>query len=134
MGGGPGGFRSSGPGPGPGPGSGGGGGFGRGQGGERRGDRGGPGGGEPGAAGRRPRGERQMARTVYILPAKKEGQRAEELKPQPVQVKVGISDGVSTEVLEGLEEGLQVVTGMISTGGAEAARPANPFGGGFRRF
>jgi hypothetical protein len=49
---------------------------------------------------------------------------------------VGITDGVSTEVLEGLEEGAQVVTGTLS-GGSEAARPgaSNPFGGGpFRRF
>jgi len=47
---------------------------------------------------------------------------------------VGISDGISTEVTEGLTEGQQVVIGIISTGENIAARPANPFGGGMRRF
>ena len=33
-------------------------------------------------------------------------------KPSPVQIKTGISDGISTEVLEGLKEGDRVVTAM----------------------
>jgi len=49
-------------------------------------------------------------------------------KLQAVQIKTGISDGISTEVLSGLNEGAQVVTGMISTG-TQAARPASPIGG-----
>jgi HlyD family secretion protein len=53
-----------------------------------------------------------------------------------VQIKVGITDGISTEVMDGLQEGDQIVTGMLS--GDNASRqnaPANPFGGGpFRRF
>ena len=75
-------------------------------------------------------------RTVYVLPAKQPGQNAAELKPMPVQVKVGISDGVNTEVLEGLEEGTRVITGTIMPIGSTAAPTANPFGGGpgFRRF
>jgi HlyD family secretion protein len=50
-----------------------------------------------------------------------------------VQVKLGITDGVSTEVVEGLEAGMQVVTGVIS--GADGARPqsGNPFSGRSRR-
>jgi len=125
----------------------GGGGFGGGGG--RRGDRanagefggGGPGGGrrgDRGAAGEggsgRSRPERAQTRTVYILPAKTDPTSKETPKPQPVQIKVGISDGISTEVLEGLEEGAQVVTAMISTGDAAVSRsggaPSNPFGGG----
>ena len=54
-------------------------------------------------------------------------------KLQPVQIKTGISDGISTEVLAGLDEGAQVVTG-VALAGAQAARPANPFGGGFPRM
>jgi len=48
---------------------------------------------------------------------------------QPVQIKTGITDGISTEVLSGLNEGDKVVTGTVSTGTA-AATTSNPFGGG----
>ena len=51
-------------------------------------------------------------------------------KLQAVQIKTGISDGISTEVLSGLNEGDQVVTGMVSTGAAASAATSNPFGGG----
>jgi HlyD family secretion protein len=108
-----------------GPGGGGGGGM-------RRGDRGqgpsGPGGGV------HPRPERQLMRTVYVLPANADPKNPESLKPKPVKIRVGISDGISTEVVEGLEEGAQVVTGIISGAGSMAAGANNPFGGGFRRF
>lgn len=94
----------------------------------------GPGGGRTGtgASGGRPRPEKQLGRTVYILP--KDAVNAETVKPQAVQIKVGISDGVNTEVVEGLEEGDQVVTGMILPTETGPARRSNPFGGGFRRF
>jgi len=95
---------------------------------------GGPGGAEGGAR-PRPRPERQMARTVYVLEKSADPKQPPTLKP--IQVKLGITDGISTEVTEGLEEGMQVVTGMITAGGSgdAGARPtANPFGGGFRRF
>jgi HlyD family secretion protein len=105
--------------------------------GERRGERGGGGSGEGG--GRRLRGDRQQVRTVYVLPAKPDPKDLATAKPTPVQIKVGISDGVATEVLEGLEEGQKVVTALLSAGESSAAGrpggPANPFGGGpFRRF
>lgn len=55
-------------------------------------------------------------------------------KPKPVQIKTGISDGVMTEVIEGLNEGDQVVIGSLAS--SQSAMPgapaANPFGGGFR--
>jgi len=35
---------------------------------------------------------------------------------QPVQVKTGITDGISTEVVSGLDEGAKVVTGVVVTG------------------
>jgi HlyD family secretion protein len=106
-----------------------GGGFG-GPGGGRRGGGGFGGPGGPGAG--RPRGERQPVRTVYILADKNDP-----TKLKPVQVKVGISDGVYTEVLDGLSENDQVVTG-INQGNdpAPSGPPSSSFGGrgGFRRF
>ena len=49
------------------------------------------------------RGERR-SRTDGLCPARRR-------KPKPVQIKIGISDGISTEVIEGLKEGDRVVTG-----------------------
>ena len=73
--------------------------------------------------------ERPTVHTVYVLTG--EGKNA---KLQPTQIKTGISDGISTEVVSGLDEGAQVVTGMITASGAAPAPAANPFGGGGRRF
>jgi HlyD family secretion protein len=125
-----------------GPGAGGGGQGNGGFGGGRPGGRGGQGGegrggppGEGGMAARRPRPERQLARTVYILP-KTDAKQQANAKPQPVQVKVGISDGINTEILDGIDEGAQIVTGILNpdTGSARPGSPPNPFGGGgFRR-
>ena len=102
-------------------------------GGRGNGGRGGGSGGGPGSAAGRPRAERQPTRTVYVLPAKAETTDLGSAKPKPVQIRIGISDGISTEVIEGLTEGDQVAIGMISTSDS-AARPgtptANPFGGG----
>ena len=101
--------------------------------GERRfgGGQRGPGG--PGGPRTGPRPERQMVRTVYVLDRAdaKEGGKS---KLRPVQIKVGISDGVSTELLDGLEEGAQVVIGSLTSESRPGAAPSNPFGGGFRRF
>lgn len=81
-------------------------------------------GGRPGGA----RGEHRPERAVYVLAA---GAR----EPKAVQVKLGISDGVSTEVLEGLNENDRVVTASTSNvPTAASAPPTNPFGGGPRRF
>jgi HlyD family secretion protein len=82
---------------------------------------GGPGGRRGGGRGR---GERPTVHAVYVLAG--EGKDA---KLQAVQIRTGISDGISTEVLSGLDEGAQVVTGLVSTG-TQVARPANPLGGG----
>jgi HlyD family secretion protein len=88
------------------------------------------GGGNFGAApggrrgGGRGRGERPAVHTVYLLAG--EGKDA---KLQAVQIKTGISDGISTEVVSGMDEGAQVVSGVVSTGPVTTT-PANPFGGG----
>lgn len=110
----PGGF-----GPGGGP-PGGGGGF-------RQGGGGGPPGGH-GAGNGGPRPDRPSVRTVYVVnPSKVPGQ------PQltAVKIRTGINDGSSTEILDGLKEGDQVVIGILS-GGPSGAPSGNPFGG-FRR-
>jgi multidrug efflux pump subunit AcrA (membrane-fusion protein) len=67
--------------------------------------------------------------TIYVLAGD-----AKNAALQAVQIKTGISDGISTEVVSGLDEGAQVVTGMVSTGAATPAAASNPFGGGPRRF
>ena len=90
-----------------------------------------PGGGGPGGGGRSrraggPRGER----TVYIL---KPGSNM----PETALVKLGISDGISSEILSGLDEGQNVVTGLENPaptvpGGPRP--PNNPLSGGGPRF
>lgn len=64
-------------------------------------------------------------RTVYILSGG---------RPLPAQIKTGISDGIVTEVIEGLKEGDRIVTGELASKSSAASTPANPFGGGSRRF
>ena len=77
--------------------------------------------GRPGGRGR---GERSPTRTVYTLASTNSD------APVSVQVKAGISDGVFTEAVEGLNEDALVITGQNSSSAAGAAKPANPFGGG----
>ncbi|HEY4257072.1 MAG TPA: efflux RND transporter periplasmic adaptor subunit [Candidatus Udaeobacter sp.] len=80
----------------------------------------------PGGAKRAAARERRSSeRTVYAL----SGDR-----PRPVQIKTGISDGVVTEVIEGLKEGDRVVTAELASKSRAASTPANPFSGGVRRF
>ncbi len=82
------------------------------------------GGGKPGGRGGGARGERK----VYVL-------APGAAKPEAVTVKLGISDGVSTEVLEGLKVGDMVVTGVTIQQSAPSAPTANPLSGsGPRRF
>jgi len=79
-----------------------------------------PSGGKPPA-----RGERRIERSVYLLPSGAS-------KPAKVTIKTGISDGVATEVVEGLKEGDRVVTGVTESG-ATSAPSTNPFNSGPRR-
>ena len=65
--------------------------------------------------------------TIYVL--EKDGAAAQPVL-KPVLVKVGISDGATTEVLEGLKEGDVVVVGTVATA-ATTAGPATPFGSPF---
>jgi len=65
-------------------------------------------------------------RTVYVLPPGTS-------RPQPLRIKTGISDGIGTEVVEGLKEGDRVATAELASTAAASSPPANPFGGP-RRF
>jgi HlyD family secretion protein len=67
-----------------------------------------------------------VERTVYVLPSGAS-------RPQPRQIKTGISDGIVTEVVEGLKEGDRVVTAELGSTTAAPSPAVNPFGGG-RRF
>ena len=71
--------------------------------------------------------EGRAERTVYLLPSGAS-------RPRPVQVKTGISDGITTEVIEGLKEGDRVVTAELTSTTTAPSPPANPFSGGRRRF
>jgi HlyD family secretion protein len=70
--------------------------------------------GERATAGR----ERKNERTVYVLSGN---------RPKPVIIKTGISDGIVTEVLEGLKEGDHVVTAGL-TSATSSSTATNPFG------
>jgi HlyD family secretion protein len=80
-----------------------------------------------------PAGENVVTtRTVYRLPG---GDKT--ALPEAVSIKVGITDGSASELVEGLAEGDVIITGVVLAPGATApaGQPANnPFGGGQRRF
>jgi HlyD family secretion protein len=85
---------------------------------------GGPGGHHGGGHGH---GEHPSIHTIYVLVGDDKDQ-----KLQAVQVKTGISDGIMTEVISGLDEGAKVVT-SVETPGMSGAAPGG-FGGGFPRM
>jgi HlyD family secretion protein len=78
-------------------------------------------------SGQRPTAAREPKpeRTIYVLSYG---------RPKPVQIKTGISDGIVTEVTEGLKEGDTAVTAELTAAAASSSPPANPFSGGQRRF
>ena len=71
------------------------------------------------------RGEKRE-RTIFVMPPGGD-------KPAPVPVKLGINDGITTEVLEGLKEGDVVVIGVEIPQVKPAQTAPNPLGGS-RRF
>ena len=82
--------------------------------------------GSPGGQGQRPAGarERKPERTVYLLSFG---------RPKPAQIKTGISDGIVTEVTDGLKENDKVVTAELSSATPSGSPTTNPFSGA-RRF
>jgi HlyD family secretion protein len=97
---------------------------------------GGPGGGMGGGGGAPRRPEGPTTGTVYLVAATTPGAQ-EKPTLKPVTVKAGITDGSTTEILEGLKEGDVVVTGTGTSATAATPEPTRnpfmPFGGGGRR-
>lgn len=90
---------------------------------------GGAGGGGGGERPRRTEPTGPRTQTIYVLETNGSAtpERGQALKP--VTVKVGISDGANTEVLEGLAENDVVAVGTVTT--TEPAGPPSPFGNPF---
>ena len=82
-------------------------------------------GGQGGHHSGHPRGEHPTIHTIYVLDGD-----ADAPVLRPVQVRTGISDGISTEVISGIDEGTKVVTSAVVAGAPASSPP--PFGGGFR--
>ncbi|MGH7979955.1 MAG: hypothetical protein ACREE6_11320, partial [Limisphaerales bacterium] len=62
--------------------------------------------------------------TVYVLIDNPTGKDA---KLKAVEVKTGITDNINTEVLSGLKEGDQVITGLVIPGLNSGEGTKNPF-------
>ncbi|HLX68380.1 MAG TPA: efflux RND transporter periplasmic adaptor subunit, partial [Verrucomicrobiae bacterium] len=69
-------------------------------------------------------GEQPVVHIVYVLVKDAAGNG----KLEPVQIKTGITDGVFTEISEGLAEGARLATGVQSTEASGSPQAANPFG------
>lgn len=94
----------------------------------------GAGGGGRGNRSGRGGAEKRKLQTLYVLPGEVTANAAD-VKVKSVKVRLGISDGIYTEVIEGLAENDLVVTGVITASSGEAGGAQNPFGGrGMRRF
>jgi len=74
-------------------------------------------------------GDAVVTRTVYLLPG-----GDPKAKPAAISVKLGISDGVNTEIIDGLKEGDVIITGLNSVLGSGSQGTASPFGAGTRHF
>jgi HlyD family secretion protein len=73
----------------------------------------------------------RIERTIYVLRSDKP-----DAKPEPVKIKTGISDGIFTEVIEGVTENETLVTGInnpepevVTASSRSSSRSSNPFGG-----
>jgi hypothetical protein len=100
-------------------------------GGQGFGGQGGGAGATPGA--RPPRAAQPSSRTVYLLSSAKPADGGDPVvKPEPVRIKTGISDGAYTEVTDGLTEGQPVITSVKLPQAQVTPAPTggSPFGGG----
>ncbi|MCX6895070.1 MAG: efflux RND transporter periplasmic adaptor subunit [Verrucomicrobia bacterium] len=91
---------------------------------------GGEGGGHFGGGSRSASPGQPTSRTVYLLAKNSSGEPA----LRAVRIKTGISDGVATEVIEGLKETDEIVTGLKSSSSQISSAPqVNSFIGGMSR-
>jgi hypothetical protein len=76
-----------------------------------------------------------MSRTVYVID-KSQSAESNGGKPllKPLTIKTGIADNSFTEVIDGLKEGDEVVTGintpLAASAGSQVPQGRSPFGGG----
>ena len=54
--------------------------------------------------------------------------------PEALSVKVGITDGLASEIIDGVSEGDVLLTSAILPGASGGSATASPFGGGRRGF
>lgn len=73
---------------------------------------------------------RPSTKTIYTVGSSINSTNIAVSDIKAVTIKAGISDGVYTEVLEGLQEGDVIVTGQVVTSSSSASRPTNPFSSG----
>jgi HlyD family secretion protein len=79
---------------------------------------------KPQGKGEHGHGEKSLTQTVYVLKSGADGAPA---KPEPVQIQTGITDNIYTEVVSGLQEGDEVITGLAFPGMGKNSRTDNPF-------
>ncbi|MBI3880086.1 MAG: efflux RND transporter periplasmic adaptor subunit [Verrucomicrobia bacterium] len=101
---------------------------GAGKGGGGKGGRGGAGG-----AGKRAGEPQKTTRTIYVVDASLNSTNLTTLDMEARVIKAGITDGIYTEVLDGLNEGDVIVLGQVQPKSAGAAAATNPFGSGMGR-
>ncbi len=80
--------------------------------------------GRRGGRGNHGAGQHSSIHTVYVLVNEPSGQ---EPKLKAVEIKTGITDNINTEVLSGLKEGDQLVTGLAIPGMNTDSGAKNPF-------
>ncbi len=100
-------------------------------GGSGKGGRSGSGGG--GGGGRAGGGARQINRTIYLVDNSLSSTNLTVADMKSVVIKTGITDGIFTEVLEGLNDGDVIVTGQVMAQ-SSANKPTNPFSSGRSGF
>jgi HlyD family secretion protein len=93
-----------------------------------------PGGGNGGGR-RRAETEGPKSGTVYLVQKEKTATGGERTVLQAVNVKLGISDGTSTELVEGLKESdvIAIGTATVVAAAPETRNPLNPFSNRPRR-
>jgi HlyD family secretion protein len=89
-----------------------------------------PGGGQGGGGGQHGSGggkghSSHSTRTIYVLADAPGGGKT----AKPVQIHAGISDGVFTEIVDGLKEGDEVITGQNMSAASAQSGSSSPFGG-----
>ena len=103
----------------------------QGGGGEGGGGRGGRGGGGGGDRPRRSEPEGPRTQSIYVVDKSDPESSPTQTVLKQITIKLGISDGTNTEVIEGLKEGDLVAYGLVTQAATTPTTTPNPFGGPF---